>query len=207
MTNTFLSRLDWRFATKQFDATKKLSEETLSEIKRAIRFAPTSFGIQPFHVIHVRDVAMRTKLRTASFDQTQVTDASDLFVFVARNDVSDRIDGYVDVASGGDGAAKEALSGFGKYLHGALDARTGTDVGMSWAARQAYIGLGFGLAASAELGVDTCPMEGFDADAVDAILELPKHMHVLAYVALGYRSTEPERPKVRFPESDIFEVR
>ena len=207
MNNTFLSRLDWRFATKQFDATKTLAAESMNEIMRAIRFAPTSFGLQPFHVVRVDNPELRKQLRAVSYDQAQVTDASAFFVFIARNDVSARVDGLVDVNAGGDAKAKEALKGMGDYMHGAVDARSGTPEGMAWAARQAYIGLGFGLAAAAELGIDACPMEGFDADAVDKLLGLPTHMHALAYMAVGYRKAEPERAKVRFPEKDIFEIR
>lgn len=204
MTNTFLSRLDWRFATKKFDATKKLSSEELSEIMRAIRFAPTSFGVQPFHVVIVTDPAVRTALRAASWDQSSVTDSSQLFVFCARTDLAERVTAYFDQMTGGDAAAIAATKDYADMMHGALDARTG-DIAFAWAAKQAYIALGFGLAAAAELGVDSCPMEGFDPVQVDKILGLPTHIRSVAYMAVGTRAAESEYPKFRFSDDDLFE--
>lgn len=206
MTNTFLSRFDWRFATKQFDATKKITSEDLGEVERAIRFAPTSYGIQPFHVVRVDDPELRKKLRAVSYDQAQVTDASHFFVFCARLDVAERIDQYFTVLSGGSEEVLEKTKGARAMMHGALDALTG-DTAFAWSARQAYLALGFGLAAAAELGVDTCPMEGFNPSEVDKILGLPAHIRSVAYMAVGHRSADPERPKFRFPKSDIIEVR
>jgi nitroreductase len=204
MTNTFLSRLDWRFATKKFDATKKLTSTELNEITRAIRFAPTSYGIQPFHVVVVTDPALRTKLRAVSYDQAQVTDASHLFIFCARTDITSRVDQYVSEVTGGSKEAQAGMKGYIDMMHGALDSQTGT---AAWSAKQAYIALGFGLAAAAEIGVDTCPMEGFDAAAVDKVLELPAHLHAIAYMAAGTRGADATQPKFRFAESDLFETR
>src|SRR3989344_5704655 len=199
MTNTFLSRLDWRFATKKFDATKKLTSEQLNEIIRAVRFAPTSFGVQPFHVVVVTDTALRKELRAISYDQSQVTDASHLLVFCARTDLAARVDGYVEEMTGGNVEAKASTKSYADMMHGALDSRT-EEVAFAWASKQTYIAFGFGLAAAAELGIDACPMEGFDTVAVDKVLGLPAHIRSIAYVAVGMRAVEPTYPKFRFSE-------
>ncbi len=204
MTNTFLSRLDWRFATKKFDAAKKLTSEQLAEITRAVRFAPTSYGVQPLHVVVVTDPALRKALRAVSYDQSQVTDASQLFIFCARTDVTPRVDQYFEEVTGGNADAKAAMKGYQDMMHGALDAQTGT---IAWASKQAYIALGFGLAAAAELGVDACPMEGFTNAEVDKVLGLPAHLRSVAYMTVGFRAAEPAFPKFRFAESDLFEYR
>lgn len=197
---TFLSQLDWRFATKSFDATKTLSPELQSKIEHAIQMAPSSFGLQPFHVVIITDPKIRAELREASYSQPQVAEASALFIFCARTDANERIDSYLDIASGG---KPDTLARASEMMKGSLLSR-GDDALLSWASRQAYIALGFGLAACAELGVDSCPMEGFDAKKVDEILGLPSHIKSLAYMAVGYRKEGPTQQKVRFPESDLF---
>jgi nitroreductase len=206
MSQTFLSQLNWRFATKAFDPEKKVSEENLHKILDAIRLAPTSYGLQPFNVEVISNPELRKALLPASYGQAQVTDASYLLVFSARNDIDERIDAYVELASGGDTVAKEKLEPLKQMMKGALT--SGTDAERTaWAARQAYLALGFGLAAAAELGIDSCPMEGFDAPEIDKLLQLPPYMHSVAYVTIGYRKDNPTKEKVRFSQEDLFTVR
>ena len=73
-----------------------------------------------------------------------------------------------------------------------------------WSSKQCYIALGFGLAAAAELKIDSCPMEGFDKKAVDKILNLPPHLNSMVFLAIGNRQEDPKRPKTRFADDDIF---
>lgn len=200
---TFTTQLDWRFATKTFDTTKKVSDADLMVIKQAIVKTPSSFGIQPYHIIDVQDTALRAELQKVSWGQSQVVDASHLFVFCARTDITSRIDQYVDVATGGSVDAKAAMQGYTDMMHGSLDNRSDAEK-LDWAGRQAYIALGFAMAACAELSIDSCPMEGFDSVAVHKLLNLPENIRPLAFLPIGYRAAEPERPKVRFPESDLF---
>ena len=204
--SSFLSQLNWRFATKKFDTTKKVPEGDLKTIMEAIRMAPSSFGIQPYHVFVISNDELRAKMSDVSLKQAQVTESSHMFVFCSKTNLAERIDEYVEVASGGDEAAKAGLKGYSDMMHGALDSRT-DEAKLNWAGRQTYIALGFGLAACAELGIDACPMEGFDSTALDALLELPPTMHSLAYMAIGYRAAEAESPKVRFPAEDLFTMK
>ncbi|HSE34736.1 MAG TPA: NAD(P)H-dependent oxidoreductase [Candidatus Paceibacterota bacterium] len=205
MSKTFLSQLDWRFATKAFDPSKKVSEDDLAKILHAIRMAPTSYGTQPFHVTVVTDPALREKLKEVSYGQAQVTDASHVLIFQARTNIDARVDEYVELATSGDAAAKEAMAGYTGMMHGAMQAKKGAE--LAWAARQTYIALGFGLAAAMELEIDACPMEGFDPDGVDKVLGNPPEQKTLAYMSIGYRAKGPDRPKVRFPESELFDRR
>lgn len=202
----FLSQLNWRFATKVFDASRPVSEQHLKQILDAIRQAPTSFGLQPFHVYVLSDLALREKMKASSYNQPQVTDASALLVFCSRNDMSDQIDRYINTASGGDAEAAKNMEGLRKMLTNSLLSRTPEDL-MAWAAKQTYIALGFGLAACAELEIDSCPMEGFNAQEIDKILELPPHIHSQAYLAIGYRKEGPRYPHVRFSEDALFTKR
>lgn len=204
--SSFLSQLHWRFATKKFDTTKHVSEEHLKMIMEAIRFAPSSFGLQPFHVVIVSGKDLRAALAPVSFGQPQVSDSSYLFVFCARTDLPERIEEYLDVASGGNSDAKAAMKSYGDTMHGMLDGKT-PEERYAYTSQQAYLALGFGLAACAELAIDACPMGGFDPAGVDAVLALPPFMKSVAYMAVGYRAEGPDRPKVRFPESDLFTMK
>jgi nitroreductase len=203
MQKTFLENLQWRFATKQFDPDKKISEEDLAKILDAIRFAPTSYGLQQFHVVVVTDAELRKKLRTSSYLQEKVTDSSHLLVFCARNDINERADEYVRIAWGGKLTTKVMLEGMKVIIKKVWGGKP-EEARFEWATRQAYLALGFALAACAELGIDSCPMEGFQSDKYDYALGLPKHMRSVVLLPIGYRKEGPEYPKVRFPKEDLF---
>lgn len=204
--NTFISQLDWRFATKKFNPEKKVSEQDLNKILETVRKAPSSFGIQPYHIFVISDPEMRKQMRAVSWDQPQVTDSSHLFVFCSRTDLKNRVDEYIDMASGGNEEIKNKMQDYANMMHGSLDNRT-EEAKQNWSGRQAYIALGFGLASCAEMNIDACPMEGFDNQAVNKILNLPEHMNSLAYMAVGYRAEEPSMPKVRFSKEDLFTLK
>lgn len=202
---SFLTQLNWRYATKKFDTSKKVSDEQLATIESAIKMAPTSFGLQPFHVIVVSNPELKTKLRAASWDQAQVTDASHVLVFCARTDVLPRVDQYFTGLTQGNAEIRASLKGYEDMMTGfasGLDAQTAH----KWATYQAYIALGFAMAACAEIEVDSCPMEGFDRDAYNTILELPGNMKAQVILPIGFRAADDTtRPKFRF--DDIFETR
>ncbi len=202
----FLEQLDWRFATKSFDTEKKVSQENLDKILEAVQKAPSSFGLQTFHVEVILNPELRKKMREVSFDQPQVTDSSHIFVFCGRNDVDERITSMVENMSGGNMEIKKDLEGFENIRRDTMEGKDGKTL-MNWASRQAYLALGFGLAACAELEIDACPMEGFDSKALHEVLGLPEHIFPFAYMAVGYRKEDPTHPKFRFPKNDLFTIR
>lgn len=198
-----LSQLDWRFATRKFDPEKKVSDEDLAKILRAIQMAPTAYGIQPFHVYVISDTALRGEMRKSAFQQNQIVEGSHLLVFCARTDVASRIDAFVDVASRGSAVEKLKLQPMRLYMQQVIKTKEGDDA-FNWTSRQAYIALGFGLAACAELEIDSCPMEGFDNKAIDELLCVPSHMRSVVALAVGYRKEGPSFAKTRFAEDDLF---
>lgn len=200
---SFISNLSWRYATKLFDPAKKISPENLATILESIKLAPTSFGLQPFHVINVIDSAKREELKSFAWNQPQVTEASHFLVFCARNDIKERIESYFDLATGGDENLKTAMSAYKDMMVG-FDARLSSDEKTLWATRQVYIALSFAMAACAELEIDSCPMEGFDSAAFKSALNLPENITPVVCLALGYRSSSDTiRPKTRFDISDL----
>lgn len=201
--SSFLQNLTWRFATKKFDSEKKVSDSDLQKIVQAIRYAPTSYGLQNFHVYVVSSNDFRNKMKDSSFGQAQVTDASHILVFCARNDVSQRITNMIDQMSGGDESIKKNMEGYENMMREGIEGKTSEQL-MNWTSRQVYIALGFALAACAELRIDSCPMEGFDANSVHELLGSPEDEFPFVYLSIGYRKEESAYPKFRFSDEDLF---
>ncbi|SLN59248.1 Putative NAD(P)H nitroreductase YfkO [Aquimixticola soesokkakensis] len=186
-----LDKLNWRYAAKKMDPAKPVADDKLEQIIEAVRMAPTSSGLQPYHLIAVKDPAVRAKLREAAYDQAQLTDGSMVLVFAAWDNYSDAlIDDVVADHGAKRGGVSDMLTGYYDRLKGMYLPRT-EDVNHNHAARQAYIGLGFALAAAAELGVDSTPMEGFEPAKFDEILGLTqKGLKSVVILALGTRDPE-----------------
>src|SRR3989338_6035683 len=200
---SFLSQLEWRFATKKFDPSKRVSSENLEKILTAIRMDPSSYGLQPYHVLVITNPELRIKLREKSFGQPQVTDASHLLVFCTRTDGMERIDRYVELASGGDSDKAESLQGYAEIMRNDVGKKSPEQF-KSWADRQTYIALGFALAACAELEIDSTPMEGFEPKAFDDLLKLPDYLKTVVLLPIGYRAEDPTRNKIRFSKEALF---
>lgn len=201
---TFLDNLKWRYAVKAFDSERKVSAEDMDKILESVHLAPTSFGLQPFHVIDIEDEDLQAKIREVGFNQSQMTDASHLLVFCARTDMGKRIDEYMEILSGGDAEKREKMKEMEGMIKGATEGMDEIHL-EEWAKRQTYIALGFALAAAAELKIDSCPMEGFIPPKVDELLGLPAHMKSVVMIAVGYRSEDPRHPKVRFEKDELIQ--
>jgi nitroreductase len=202
-----LEHLNWRYATKKYDTTKKLSAEQLHLITEALRLAPSSFGLQPWKFIHVTSPELRVQLSAAAWGQPQVTEASDLFVLCSMNALDDaHIDRQVASAAKARGVEPEVLAGYSQMMKGSVAARAA--ILGEWNARQVYIALGVALTVAAENQIDASPMEGFDPQKFDEILGLAQ-LGVTSRVmlALGFRSSEDKDqsvPRARFAKEDVI---
>jgi nitroreductase/dihydropteridine reductase len=191
-SNTFLSNLEWRRAVKHF-GSKPVNTES---IINAITNAPSSFGLQPYRVIAVRSKELKEQIRAVSYDQAQVTECDTLFVFCARTDLNERAEEYLKTT--GAEMIRDMLTGFISYLPDKT----------AWAARQAYIALGFGLAACAELQIPSCPMEGFTASEVHRILGLSDNLQPSVMLAVGSAAeNDGTWPRFRFSKEDLIDER
>lgn len=200
---TFLQQLNWRFATKKFDPQQKITKSDLAKILAAIRFSPTSRGLQPFHVVVVADQQLKNKLKSAARDQAQVSDCSHLLVFCVRTDWQQRVRDYLQLNQKINNPAPAQSELLKSALLSTIEKRNEAEL-FDWARRQVYIALGFALAACAELRIDSCPLEGFAPVAIDQILGLPDYQKSTVLLAVGYRSEEPARKKIRFTFDDLF---
>lgn len=188
-----LQKLQWRYATKKFDPTRKLSPEQLECILEAIRLTATSSGLQPYEVLVVNNPELRARIQPHAWNQAQVTEASHLLVFAAwDNYTAERINAMFDLVNEARGFRNEGWENYRNFLLQTYPPRD-PEVNFQHAARQAYIGLGSALIAAAELKVDCTPMEGFDPDKVDEILDLDlraRGLRSVLMLPLGYRAEQ-----------------
>lgn len=210
--DALIQQLEWRYATKQFDATRKIEPETWKTLEEALVLTPSSYGLQPYKFIVVTDPGLRAKLRPASWGQSQIEDASHLVVFAIKKAMGEQhISHFVDRVAEVRGVIKESLEGYKGYMMGDLVNGPRAATIDQWAARQAYIALGNFMTSAAILEVDTCPLEGLDPTAYDSILGLEAEGYAtVCACAAGYRSAEDKYatlPKVRLPESELVQIR
>lgn len=204
---SFIDKLNWRYATKKFDSSRKVSEDNINKIIESMRMAPSSFGFQPFHIQIIESKDVREELKKSAWNQAQFIDAPLLFVISVRSDLVNRIDEYINLMSDGDEVKKTELKQYEDMMKGAVSSKNEAEA-RAWAAKQAYIALGFGLTTALELDLDSCPMEGFDPDAFKKILGLQNNLYPVVSFAVGYRSVDDIlKPKVRFPKEDLFSVK
>ena len=208
--SNYIDDLNWRYAVKQFDASKKVSDEDLQKLIDAVQLSASSYGLQPYKILVVKDQAVKEKLKAAGYNQSQFSDATAVFVFAHQTDFdAELVDSYIELSERIKELETGTLEGYANLMKNALlnlpqEAKAG------WTSRQAYIALGNLLSAAAAHKIDTCPMEGFEATAFDEILGLTKqNLHAVVVAAVGYRSAEDETqhaPKVRRPQEELFEI-
>jgi len=199
--------LNWRYATKEFDTTKKVSEEDLNILMESLRLSPSSFGLQAWEFVVVENQELKDKLVPYSYNQIQVGQASHVIVLCMPNTVNEElINNYFnDIATTRD-VTRDSLKEFEGYLRhhvGNMD----EEAEQNWMKGQLYIALGFLLAAAARLRIDSCPIEGFSPSDYDNILGLKeKGLRSALVVPVGYRAMSDkyiDLPKVRFPQEQI----
>jgi nitroreductase len=202
-------RLHWRYATKQFDPNRKINASDWATLEEALRLTPSSGGLQPWKFIVITNPAMRAKLLPASYGQPQITNASHLVVFAAKNNFNEAdVDAHLQNVARTQGVPVESLAQLRGMLVGGIVQSQDEAARNAWARNQAYIALGNLLTSAALLGIDACPMEGFDRTQYDEILGLKRQGYASAVIAtLGYRLPTDKyaaAPKVRFPKEQIF---
>ena len=200
--------LNWRYATKKFDPSKKISEAELRELLESLRLAPSSFGLQPWRFLVITDQNVKQSIFPVARNQQQVADCSHLIVLCVRTDIDEKmIEDYLTDTSKARNIPLDDLKSFKDRMVGSILSRPISDR-VAWAADQVYIALGFLLLAAAEMKIDACPMEGFDKAKVDAILNLSKeNLKSVAMCPIGYRAQDDKYAslaKVRFPASKVF---
>lgn len=204
-----ISKLNWRYATKKYDASKKISSTDWNVLKEALRLSPSSYGLQPWKFFVIEKPELREQLKTASWGQTQVTDASHYVVLVYKEKMDEaHINKFIQKNATVRGVAADTMKGYADMMVGDLVKGPRSAIIEAWAQRQAYIAMGFLLETAALLDIDATPLEGIDPVAYDKLLDLTgSGWKTVAAVALGYRHAEDglaKAKKVRFDENEVF---
>jgi nitroreductase len=205
---TVLAQLRWRYATKKFDPARTIAPELWAVLEQALVLSPSSTGLQPWKFVVVTDPEVRRRLHPVAYNQPQVLDASHLVVVCGKAPpTAADAERHVENTAAVRGVPTESLVKFRQMVVGVVDKPA--EAATAWAARQAYIALGVFLTTAAMLGVDACPMEGFDPAKFDEILGLKaKGVASLALAAAGYRSPADKYAvlaKVRLPAEEVIE--
>ncbi|MBM77488.1 MAG: NAD(P)H-dependent oxidoreductase [Crocinitomicaceae bacterium] len=197
---------NWRYATKKFDSSKNISKKEMEILKESIRLSPTSYGLQLFKVFIIEDENLKSKLKKVSYNQSQISDSSALFVFcnftkVKESDIND----FIKLKSSIQGIELSTLNKYGDFLKSTLLNKPENETAV-WTANQVYIALGNLMTSCAALKIDSCPIEGFQSEKYNTILGL-KNMNSAVIAAVGYRSSEDESQnenKVRKKSNSLF---
>ncbi len=201
-----IESLNWRYACKKFDATKKITDEDFNTLLDVLRMTASSYGLQPWKFVVVSNKELREKLVPASWNQAQVMDASHLIVLCAPSKLDEKfVDDYlIDTAKTRNQDVSE-LAGFKKMLM-SIPGKAPADQYI-WSKNQVYIALGNLMTACAEMRIDSCPMEGFKPKEYDEILGLTEMgLSSMVVCPVGYRHAEDkysDLPKVRYPLEDL----
>ncbi|WP_320815745.1 NAD(P)H-dependent oxidoreductase [Flavobacterium sp.] len=206
--NTFIENQNWRYATKKFDATKKINQKDLETLKEAMRLSTSSYGLQPYKIFIIENPEIRAKLQPVSWGQAQITEASHLFVFANIVDIQENhIDDYIDNIIRTRGLKIEDLKGYADFMKSKI---TTLDIGMKsvWTSKQTYLALANLMNAAAELKIDVTPMEGFEAEKYNEILQLNElGLNASLVATIGYRHEEDSTQhhiKVRKSNEELF---
>lgn len=205
---SILDSLKWRYATKQFDASKKVSDTDWQTLEDSLVLTPSSFGQQPWQFIVVTDQSVKESLRPHSWGQSQITDCSHLVVLTARTEVSEAdVDEWIACLADAQGKTMADLEGYKDVMMGFLEKMSPAET-KAWAQRQVYIALGQLMTAAASMNIDTCPLEGIDPSFYDQILDLnDTPFETCVACAIGYRSAEDKyalAPKARFRTEKVI---
>ena len=203
-----IEQLQWRYATKKFDDSHILSAEQLSTIKEAFNLTALSYGLQTLKLVIIADKVQREKLVSHSYGQRQVADASHLLVLciqseIDETDVNQHFDNIVEIRN----TPEALLEPFKNQLKTTIDNMPKTKK-LDWAIRQAYIALGNLMTVCAIEKIDSCPMEGFNPEAIDKVLQLnSKGLKSVLLLPVGKRAKDDmfaDLKKVRKPLSQTI---
>ena len=185
-----IESLQWRYATKKMNG-EKIPQDKLERILEATRLAPSSYGLTPYNVIVVEDQELKEQLVGACYGQTQLKDSSAVLVFATWDTINEEaVENYINNIADQRNIPVFVLEDFKGMMVGTIS-NMNEEQKTIWAQKQAYIGLGFSLVASAVEGVDSTPMEGFVPSQVDEVLGLRElGLKSTLVLTLGYRDTE-----------------
>jgi nitroreductase len=204
----YITKMNWRYATKKFDTAQKLSAQQAEALQESLRLSPSSFGLQPWKFVVIEKQELKEKLREHSYNQPQITDCSHLFVLCHLKEANETtVQKYIEGIAQTRNVSIESLNSMKQMVLGSIGKRDEKE-NKQWMKNQTYIALGTLLTACAVNKIDACPIGGFEKEKYDEILELEKEgVESSVVCAVGFRSEEDKyslAKKVRFPKEELF---
>lgn len=201
--------LNWRYAVRRF-SDERIHPTELEALLEAVRHSPSAYGLQPYRLIVVASREVRERLLAHSYGQEKVVECSHLLVLAACRDVTDElVDRYVSVSGSLTGEPAQGLDAYAGTVKSALASQSPAERAES-AHRQAFLALGTLTTSAALLGIDCCPMSGFDPAGYDSVLGLGEEGLTTSVIcALGRRHPQDEaalRARVRIPRDEFVLV-
>jgi len=198
----------WRYATKKFDTTKKISKEDFQTILKTLHYSPSSFGLQPWKFVVIESISLREQLLPIAFNQRQVVEASHLLVLARPTELTELdIEKYLNTIAETREVTLESLDQY-RQVMGSFIQKFDVVSKASWMEKQVYIASGFLMLGCAMLQIDTCPMEGFNRKACDEILGFEKlGLKSVMLCPIGYRSPDDkyaDQTKVRYAFEEMI---
>lgn len=186
-----IESLQWRYATKRFDADKIIPQEKINTIKEAFNLTATSYGLQPIKLLIIKDKAIRERLLEHTYNQQQILQASHLLVFCVQTSIDkEYIVNYFDRVKQIRNTEESILKPYRDFLVNDFESRSQDNI-ESWATKQAYLAMGNLLTVCAMEGIDSLPMEGFKPNFYDEVLELKeKELKSVLIMPIGYRAED-----------------
>jgi len=203
-----IKSLEWRYACKKFDKNKKVTEEQINALKKAFNLSATSYGLQPLKMLIVKTDEIKEKLFPHAYFQQQITTCSHILIICIHTDFGEQdIDAYFDLEKNTRGVSEEIVGKFRNQLKRIYSKKKREEIDAS-AIYQAYISIGTLMTVCADQRIDSCPMEGFDPEKVDEVLDLKtKNLRSVLLLPIGYRSEDDimsRMKKVRKPLDKVI---
>ena len=204
-----VEQLNWRYAVKRFDPTRKISDEDWEALEHSLVLSPSSYGLQPWKFYVIADEDKKKELQKHSWNQPQVVECSHLVVLAAKTDAKEEdielhLNRIVEVRV----TPMETLEPMKQMLIGAQKQATESGIINEWSTRQCFLALGFLLMSAAMRGIASCPMEGFEPHEYDRVLGIEEDGYFSSVVcSLGYRDEKEDwlskLEKVRYEKSEL----
>jgi nitroreductase len=186
-----IKSLQWRYATKKFDNKRVIAQRDMATIKEAFNLTASSYGLQPVRLMVVNNKAIQTQLVPFSMNQQQVAQASHLLVFCVETQIDETyIRAYFERVKTIRQTPDQVLDGFRQHILDSFAQSSKEDIRV-WAFKQAYLAMGNLLTVCATLGIDACPMEGFEPEKYDTFFDLAsKGLQSALIMPIGYRAKD-----------------
>ncbi|EDP70529.1 nitroreductase [Flavobacteriales bacterium ALC-1] len=188
---SIIEKLQWRYATKKFDTTKRLPETKLLTLKEAFNLTALSYGLQTLKLVIIEDKTIRENLVKVAYGQRQVVDASHLLVLCIQNNIDEMdVNKHFETIKAIRDTPDAILEPFKAQMKSTIE-NMPVDKKSIWASKQAYIALGNLMTVCAVEEIDSCPMEGFMPNELDKVLDLEKHgLSSVLMLPVGYRAED-----------------